>query len=231
MMAWNLPIHRGSLCPRNPTTKGINRPRAVLARACQHLWLVDSDDVYRQFTCVAHTLKPSPHPRRCSQIALISHEANAAFRQVTLSRSLHTPPLPATHGSVDYRWRNTRFHLPPSRSKQSFKRLQVAPAELSPGDSSMDVYSPGDGLSIGRLEYSGCLRNYPRGIVPWTSIHPATGCSLDDWNTVDVYSPGDGLSIGRLEHSGCLRNYPRGIVPWTSIRPATGCSLDDWNTV
>lgn len=57
----------GALCPpvawdahdkeaRSPCT----RYSAVLAQACQHLWLVFCDDVYRAFTWVRHTIHPSP---------------------------------------------------------------------------------------------------------------------------------------------------------------------------
>ena len=57
----------GALCPpvawdahdkeaRTPCT----RYSAVLAQACQHLWLVFCDDVYRAFTWVRHTIHPSP---------------------------------------------------------------------------------------------------------------------------------------------------------------------------
>ena len=59
----------GALCPpvaldvhdRVPT-----RPctcySAILAQACQHLWLIALDDVYREFTCVHHTIHPAPSP-------------------------------------------------------------------------------------------------------------------------------------------------------------------------
>jgi hypothetical protein len=57
----------GALCPpvacdahdkeaRSPCT----RYSAVLAQACQHLWLVFCDDVYRAFTGVRHAIHPSP---------------------------------------------------------------------------------------------------------------------------------------------------------------------------
>ena len=45
----------------NPCT----RYSALLAQACQHLWLVVFDDVYRAFTWVRHTIHPSPSPSRC----------------------------------------------------------------------------------------------------------------------------------------------------------------------
>ena len=41
------------------------RYSALLAQACQHLWLVFCDDVYRAFTWVRHTIHPSPSPSRC----------------------------------------------------------------------------------------------------------------------------------------------------------------------
>ena len=36
------------------------RYSALLAQACQHLWLVFCDDVYQAFTWVRHTIHPSP---------------------------------------------------------------------------------------------------------------------------------------------------------------------------
>src|SRR6266545_5834023 len=36
--------------------------RCLLAQASQHLWLVNFDDVYREFTCVHHTIHPAPSP-------------------------------------------------------------------------------------------------------------------------------------------------------------------------
>jgi hypothetical protein len=62
----------GALCPpvawdahdkeaRTPCT----RYSALFAQACQHLWLVFCDDVYRAFTWVRHTIHPSPSPSWC----------------------------------------------------------------------------------------------------------------------------------------------------------------------
>jgi hypothetical protein len=62
----------GALCPpvawdahdkeaRSPCT----RYSALLAQACQHLWLVFCDGVYRAFTWVRHTIHPSPSPSWC----------------------------------------------------------------------------------------------------------------------------------------------------------------------
>src|SRR5216683_4150297 len=41
------------------------RYSALLAQACQHLWLGVFDDVYRAFTWVRHTIHPRPSPSRC----------------------------------------------------------------------------------------------------------------------------------------------------------------------
>ena len=35
---------------------------ALLAQASQHLWLGNVDDVYRECTCVHHTIHPAPSP-------------------------------------------------------------------------------------------------------------------------------------------------------------------------
>ena len=59
----------GALC--SPGALGVHdrvmarpctRYGAVLAQASQHLWLVSSYDVYREFTCVHHTIHPAPSP-------------------------------------------------------------------------------------------------------------------------------------------------------------------------
>src|SRR5713226_1043166 len=38
------------------------RYSALLAQASQHLWLASCYDVYREFTCVHHTIHPAPSP-------------------------------------------------------------------------------------------------------------------------------------------------------------------------
>jgi hypothetical protein len=59
----------GALC--SPVALGVHdrvmarpctRYGAVLAQASQHLWLVSSYDVYREFTCVHHIIHPAPSP-------------------------------------------------------------------------------------------------------------------------------------------------------------------------
>jgi hypothetical protein len=59
----------GALC--SPVVLGVHdrvsaRPcthySPILGQACQHLWLVPFYDVYREFTCVHHTIHPVPTP-------------------------------------------------------------------------------------------------------------------------------------------------------------------------
>ena len=68
----------GPLCP--PVTLSAHGTRmyspctrhsACLARACQHLWLLTTNDVYREFACAGHTIHPCPAPPRCWQIHLL----------------------------------------------------------------------------------------------------------------------------------------------------------------
>ncbi|EBM4266517.1 hypothetical protein DZF45_08955 [Salmonella enterica] len=58
-----LSLHRGSLRPCAPCARGSNRTPFLLVQACQHLWPVADNGVYRQFTCV----NPSDQP--CSPAA------------------------------------------------------------------------------------------------------------------------------------------------------------------
>jgi hypothetical protein len=69
----------GALCP--PVAFGVHdrglanpctRYSAILAQACQHLWLVAFNDVYREFTCVHHTIHPAPSPLDASRYAVPS---------------------------------------------------------------------------------------------------------------------------------------------------------------
>src|SRR5207245_2863722 len=45
---------------------------AILAQACQHLRLVAFNDVYREFTCVHHTIHPAPSPPDAGRYAVPS---------------------------------------------------------------------------------------------------------------------------------------------------------------
>jgi hypothetical protein len=48
------------------------RSSAVLAQACQHLWLAGCNDVYRECTCVHHTIHPAPSPPDASRYTVPS---------------------------------------------------------------------------------------------------------------------------------------------------------------
>jgi hypothetical protein len=59
----------GALCPPvalavhdRVLSRPCTRYGALLAQACQHLWLVAHHDVYREFTCVHRTIHPAPSP-------------------------------------------------------------------------------------------------------------------------------------------------------------------------
>src|SRR5712691_10869666 len=60
--------------------------RCLLAQASQHLWLVHFDDVYREFTCVHHTIHPGPSPPDAgrytvpSQFKCQSHDCGSSVR-------------------------------------------------------------------------------------------------------------------------------------------------------
>jgi hypothetical protein len=69
----------GALCP--PGAWGVHdrvlsrlctRSSALLAQACQHLWLGAHHDVYREFTCVHHTIHPAPSPPDAGRYTLPS---------------------------------------------------------------------------------------------------------------------------------------------------------------
>src|SRR5262249_30049160 len=72
------------------------RYSALLAQACQHLWLVCFDDVYRAFTWVRHTIHPSPvsvlvltdtsSPHGCdASLTTVGSLSEGAVRVVTFS--------------------------------------------------------------------------------------------------------------------------------------------------
>jgi len=59
----------GALCPPGALAvhdrvclRPCTRSSALLAQACQHLWLAGCNDVYREFTSVHHTIHPAPSP-------------------------------------------------------------------------------------------------------------------------------------------------------------------------
>ena len=64
----------GALCPPvalrvhdRVLSRPCTRYGALLAQACQHLWLAGCNDVYREFTCVHHTIHPAPSPPDASR--------------------------------------------------------------------------------------------------------------------------------------------------------------------
>jgi hypothetical protein len=69
----------GALCPPGALdvhdrvlSRLCTRSSALLAQACQHLWLGAHHDVYQEFTCVHHTIHPAPSPPDAGRYALPS---------------------------------------------------------------------------------------------------------------------------------------------------------------
>ncbi|HVK54032.1 MAG TPA: hypothetical protein VM532_03290 [Burkholderiales bacterium] len=61
------------------------------------------DDVYQQFTYVGHTVQPSaPSALTLAEATFFLTVLVESEDPATLSRPLHTPPLPAAHGPVGY---------------------------------------------------------------------------------------------------------------------------------
>ena len=69
----------GALCPPEALAvhdrvclRPCTRSSALLAQACQHLWLGAHHDVYREFTSVHHTVHPAPSPPDAGRYTLPS---------------------------------------------------------------------------------------------------------------------------------------------------------------
>jgi hypothetical protein len=75
-----------------------------LVEACQQFWLLDGDEVYRQFALANHAIQPSPLPPIAGRYAYASRtRLNPLRGWGTLSRQLHTESLRVTHVPVGYR--------------------------------------------------------------------------------------------------------------------------------
>ena len=60
------------VCPCSFRMKETIQPLAILAQACQQLWLVANDGIYQQFSYLNLTLQPSPLPHGACRFALSS---------------------------------------------------------------------------------------------------------------------------------------------------------------
>jgi hypothetical protein len=94
---------------RAASSEGRSLSPCLLAQACQPLWPVITNGVYQRFTCVDRPSR-SWFPTALRLAVAASAHASAAIPEdeVTLSRRLRTPPLPATHAPVGYCWQNSR---------------------------------------------------------------------------------------------------------------------------
>ncbi len=101
----------GERRPRAASSECRSLSPCLLAQACQPLWPVITNGVYRRFTCVDRFSSILVPDRRAPEqpVAASAHACAAIPRDgVTLSRGLRTPPLPTTHAPVGYCWRNSR---------------------------------------------------------------------------------------------------------------------------
>lgn len=100
----------GRDCPCVPMRRWNNRPHRLLARACQHLWLVDIYGAYRSSHLL--DLPPSLTPRPHLMLAVRETSSRSSPRpegQGVLSRQLPTRPLPVSPVPLGYCGRNRRF--------------------------------------------------------------------------------------------------------------------------
>lgn len=120
-------LFTGSRCSDvSPPSTEITDSVPFLVQACQQLWLVSADGVYRQFTCVAHTSQPSASTRYCSEHLRPASRQSHTPKGATLSGKLQTPPLPVTHVFLGYRWSHNESAAIPCRQwldndRQSFR--------------------------------------------------------------------------------------------------------------
>src|SRR6266849_43056 len=83
---------------------GPSSPRTILVQACQHLGLFYLTTVAAVHILLTMPRSLAPEPHRCSEFSSRSHDLRYATRgEGTLSRQLHTAPLPAPHVPVGYR--------------------------------------------------------------------------------------------------------------------------------
>src|SRR5215813_6987656 len=52
----------------------------LLVQACQHLWLVNSDEVYQQFMYINHTIKPRLQAALMLAASLLLYRSSFSFR-------------------------------------------------------------------------------------------------------------------------------------------------------
>ena len=75
---------------------------AFLAQACQRLWPVAVNGVYRLFTYVDLTIKPGTPTAMTLAVVVFLTAWTIHYWKVTLSQELHTVTLPSRHVLVGY---------------------------------------------------------------------------------------------------------------------------------
>ena len=133
-IGWFSPcLYTGSRsCPYARTLKAGNLTVCLLARAYQHLWLLEIDDACGSSPELGLPSGLALRPPRCWQSRRLPRGRLLARRSGgTLSRQLLTQPLPAAPVPIDHCGRNRRscscsFHV-----IQLLERLHVAPSRTS----------------------------------------------------------------------------------------------------
>jgi hypothetical protein len=90
----------------------LSYPRAFWLKPLQHLWLVGSHDVYRQFTFVDHTIQILAPNRFDASSRNVSSRMSYHLLQDkgSLSQELRTFGLLRSHVLVGYQWPNIGLH-------------------------------------------------------------------------------------------------------------------------
>src|SRR5713101_3277069 len=99
------PFRRWSLRPCVPNKQGDNRPRTFWFKPLSSLWLGPLNDGCDDSHLLAlpRSLAPGLHGMLGIPAFCLTTVSGALASEVTLSRQLHTAPLPAPHVPVGYR--------------------------------------------------------------------------------------------------------------------------------
>ncbi len=130
----------------------------LLAQASQHLWLVGSHDVYRQFTFVDHTIQIlAPNRLDASSRNVSSRiDCHLAPDEGSLSQELRTIRLLRLHVLVGYQWQNIGLHPRVLSSCNSYVSNLMSQPPSEP-DVRLVTASGSHGISYVFLMHRGCM--------------------------------------------------------------------------
>lgn len=101
----DLSISPAASCSRRAIGQSSCLSAHLLVQACQHLWLVWHDDVYKRFTFVGRSRSSlAPSHLDAGRLCLASRFDIPTESVATLSPKLRTVPLPAPHVRVGNGW-------------------------------------------------------------------------------------------------------------------------------